>query len=313
MAPSPVYYSLVKNQTEWSSTARLLLEKLIQESGFKLAVDLPIKIHTGEPGNISFIQPQHMDGMIDYLEAQQVKPVFMETGMANGQRTNAVAHRQIAQQHGFTRLPFIVADGEQGNDHMLVPIKGGQHFTECKIASQLNKHDQVLIVSHFKGHSITGFGGAIKMLGIGFASARGKTEAHAVQHIPDGELIDWSQATLDGNWDAKHVKWNDEYVYHDLAFIQRMTEYALAAKKPQHLHIIFATNLVKDCDCDGKPMSPLYPDLGIFASLDPVAIDKAILDMLDKRAGQSTYSGREVFAYAEQIGLGSPSYSLVEV
>jgi uncharacterized Fe-S center protein len=313
MSSSPVFYSLVNDSSQWNQTARQLLEKIVAANQIKLPAELPLKIHTGEPGNISFIQPKYMDGMIDYLESQQVQGVFMETAMANGQRTNAQQHRQIAQDHGFTRLPFVLADGENGDDQDLVTIKNGKHFTECKIASQLNQHNQVLVISHFKGHGMTGFGGAIKMLGIGFASMIGKTEAHAKHQIPVGELIDWDKAVLDGDWEAEHIKWNDDYVYHDVEFMERVAEYALAAQKPGHMHIVFATNLVKDCDCDGVAMQPLYPDLGIFASLDPVAIDKAILDKLDQREGKSTYWGREILTYGEKIGLGQQDYQLVEV
>lgn len=312
MQKSKVFYSPVTNQDEWSSTAKKLLEKIISENQISLESTVPIKVHTGEPGNISYIQPKFMDGIVDFLEEKNINGIFMETNMANGQRTDTQKHIQIAKDHGFTRLPFEVADGEIGNEEVLVPITG-KHFKECKIATKLHKYNDVIIVSHFKGHGMTGFGGAIKMLGIGFASRDGKADAHAKVAIPEGELIDWGKAVLDGDWDADKIKWNDEYVYHDQEFMERVAEYALAAKKPGHIHIVFATNLVKDCDCDGKAMQPLYNDLGIFASMDSVAVDKAILDMLDQRAGQSTYWGREIFDYGQKIGLGSTDYELVEI
>lgn len=313
MSKSQVYFIPVTDQSQWSAIARQLLEKLVEENKVQLPEAMPIKVHTGEPGNISFIHPKYMDGMIDFLQEKSVSPVFMETNMANGGRTKTDIHYQVAKDHGFTRIPFVVADEDEENGEVAVEISGGKHFDKCKVASQLHKHDQVLIVSHFKGHSMTGFGGAIKMLGIGFASRDGKAEAHAKVQIPKGKLIDWDKAVLDGDWEAKHIKWNDDYVYHDVEFMERVAEYALAAKKSGHLHIVFATNLVKDCDCDSKSMVPIYPDLGIFASLDPVAVDKAILDMLDQKAGKSTYWGREVFDYATKIGLGNQEYVLIEV
>ena len=232
--------------------------------------------------------------------------------MANGQRTDTQKHIQIARNHGFTRLPFVVADGEKDHEDLLIKING-KHFKECKIASKLVPYNNVIVISHFKGHSMTGFGGAIKMLGIGFASRFGKTEAHAKVNIPKDKLIDWTEAVVDGNWDAKNILWNDNYIYHDSEFMERIAEYALAAKKPGHIHIVFAANLVKNCDCDGVVMESIYKDLGIFASLDCVAIDKAILDMLDQREGKATYWGREIFDYAQKIGLGNKDYELVKL
>jgi len=313
MSKSLVFYTKVNFQKKWSEAARKLLEKLIKSADFKPEGVMPIKIHTGEPGNISFIKPQFMDGMIDFLEENNIDPIFMETNMANGGRTKTDTHIQIAKDHGFTRIPFLVADGDEKDGEVIIPISGGKHFAECKIASKLNEHENVLIVSHFKGHGMTGFGGAIKMLGIGFASRDGKAEAHAKVEIPKNQLIDWSKAVLDSDQNTKDIKWNDDYVYHGSEFMERVAEYGLAAKKPKHLHVVFATNLVKDCDCDGKEMTPIYSDLGIFASLDPVAIDKAILDMMDKRAGKTTYWGREIFDYSKKIGLGNIEYKLVEV
>lgn len=312
MNKSKVFFTPVSHKSQWSQVAKHLLGELIDDNKIKLESELPLKIHTGEPGNTAFIQPKYMDGIIDYLEESKVKGIFMETNMANGGRTDTKVHIQVAKDHGFTRLPFVVADGDEDNEHVLVPIKG-KHFKKCKIAPELDKHNQVIIISHFKGHVMTGFGGAIKMLGIGFASKQGKTEAHSKVKFLKGELIDWDKAVTDGDWDAKEVKWNEDYVYHGKDFIERVAEYALAAKKPGHIHIVFATNLVKDCDCDGKPMDSIYEDIGVFASLDSLAIDKAILDMLDKREGEKTYWGRYIFDYGEKIGLGNKEYELIEI
>lgn len=237
----------------------------------------------------------------------------METNTASGPRSKGESHRQIAREHGFTRLPFKIADGDDGKDHVLVPIKNGKHFKECKVARLLVESDQVLVISHFKGHIMTGFGGAIKMLGIGYASSRGKTEAHAVPEIPEDETIDWSKAQLSHDKHSGKVKWNNAYVYSNVAFMERTAEYALAATKPNDIHLIYATNLVKNCDCDSEKMDPIYPDLGIFASRDPVAIDKAILDLLDQREGNPTYWGRQIFEYSENLGLGNQEYELIDI
>ena len=313
MKKSKVYFKPVTNQSQWNETAREVLEKFIADQDLTLEKKLTLKIHSGEPGNISFIQPSEMNGVIDFLEERNIKATFMETNTASGPRSKGENHREIAREHGFTRLPFKIADGDDGKDHVLVPIKNGKHFNECKIARLLVESDQVLVISHFKGHVMTGFGGAIKMLGIGYASSRGKTEAHAVPEIPEDETIDWSKAQLSHDEHSGKVKWNNAYVYSNVAFMERTAEYALAATKPNDIHLIYATNLVKNCDCDSKKMDPIYPDLGIFASRDPVAIDKAILDSLDQREGKSTYWGRQIFEYSDNLGLGNQEYELIEI
>lgn len=313
MPKSKVYFKPVSTKSDWAPTARQVLGKILADSKIKLQKELTVKIHSGQPGNISFIKPRHMDQVIDYLEEQKIEATFMETNTAGGPRSEGERHRQIAKDHGFTRLPFVVADGDDGKDHVLVPIENGHHFEKCKIARKLDESDQVLVISHFKGHCMTGFGGAIKMLGIGYASSRGKTEAHAIPEIPEDEEIDWDKAIKKEDPKSGKVDWNDAYVYDNVAFMQRTAEYALAAQKPNDVHLVYATNLVRNCDCDGQKMKPIYNDLGIFASLDPVAVDKAMLDMLDQREGQPTYWGRPILEYSQKIGLGSQEYELIKV
>jgi len=311
MKAAKVYYQPITNKSKWNSTAKIVLKKLIADSKIKLEKDITLKIHSGEPGNISFIKPKYMNAVIDYLEEENVKTVFMETNTAGGPRSTGKNHRQIAKTHGFTRIPFIVADGDDGRDQVLVSIKNGKHFKQCKIARKLHESKQVLVISHFKGHCMTGYGGAIKMLGIGYASKRGKIEAHAIPEIPENETIDWDKAKNESS--TGQINWNEEYVYANFSFMERTAEYALAAKKPNDIHLIYAVSLVENCDCDSTKMTPIYADLGVFASRDPVAIDKAMLDMLDKRQGKATYTGRYILDYAQKIGLGSKSYQLIKV
>ncbi|MBN1168480.1 DUF362 domain-containing protein [Candidatus Woesebacteria bacterium] len=311
MSRSKVYYQLVKDEKDWDRAARAVLEQVVKD--IKLSSKLTLKIHSGQPGNTSFIQQKHMEGVIDLLQEKDIDLTFMETNTAGGARSEGNSHRQVAKEHGFIRLPFVVADGDNGMDHVMVPIKNGKHFKKCKIARQLHESKQVLVISHFKGHIMTGFGGAIKMLGIGYASARGKIEAHAIPEIPDNETIDWGKAVKKRDKKTGKVDWNNAYVYDNVAFMQRTAEYALAAKKPNDIHLVYAVNLVRNCDCDGQKMEPIYNDLGIFASTNPVAVDKAILDMLDEREGEPTYWGRQIFDYSEEIGLGSQDYELIEV
>ncbi len=296
-----VYFHALKNKPgtkEVSGWARKLLERLISENKISLQKEIPLKVHTGQPGNITFIRPDNFDGIIDYLTEKKIKTYFVETGMVNGPRSKGITHRLVAQKHKFTKIPLVIADGEDGEDHVLVAIKKGKYFKKCMIASKLIKPKQIIVLSHFKGHIDAGFGAALKMLGIGFASRRGKMDVHSKNYSEALQSIDWSQ---------------EEKQYHGPIFRQRMAEYALAAvKDKQNIYINFALSLVENCDCDGVPMRPIYKDLGIFASLDPVAIDKACFDLLAKRESKKPFPGDEVFAYAEKIGLGSTRYQLIK-
>lgn len=299
MPKSLVYFHPVKNNPdtkEVSLWARKILEKLISQNNISLQKEIPLKIHPGQPGNISFIRPDNFNGIIDYLLHKKVKTYFVETGMVNGPRSESDSHRNVALKHGFTRIPFVVADGENGEDHELVGINGN-HFKKCMIAKKLIKPKQIIVLSHFKGHIDAGFGAAIKMLGIGFASRRGKIEIHSKVYSKKIKSIDWTA---------------EDKQYHGTAFRERMADYALAAVKgKQNIYLNFALSIVENCDCDGVPMKPIYKDLGIFASLDPIAIDKACFDLLEKREGKKPFSGDDVFTYAEKIGLGSINYELI--
>ena len=309
MTSTVLYQPLTKNQRKNAgAVARTLLKTLIKSKSLKLQTEIPLKIHSGEPGNDTFIKPFVFNEIIDYFLKQGNSPYFIETNTAGGPRGTEVSHRKVAKEHGFTRIPFVVADGD-GFDHKEVPIPNGTHFKKCKIAVKLADLPQVIVLSHFKGHCMTGFGGAIKMLGLGFASGRGKSELHSSKPLPSDKQIDWTHSILKSVGDT--VTWNPEVVYFGQEFAERVAEYALAAARgKRHIYVSFAYDITPNCDCDGKHMENKYEDLGIFASTDPVAIDKAVFDQLTKREGKIPFEGSSIFAYAEKIGLGSTSYSL---
>lgn len=281
-----------------SQIARILLEKIVTENKIHLEKEIPLKVCFGEEGNVTYIKPENFKDVIAYLHNKKIHTYFVETNSSTGARSLATTHTKIAIDHGFTQLPIVIADGEQGFDHEQIPVHNCKHFKSCKIAKKLANLKQVIVMSHFKGHVMSGFGGAIKMLGIGFASGRGKVEAHTKKEISNHEQIDWS---------------NGENLYTGALFRERSAEYALAAvnKKP-HIYLNFAIDIVKDCDCDGRKMTPIYKDLGVFASTDPVAIDKACFDMLEKREAKIPFFGDDIFDYAEKIGLGSKLYQIIK-
>jgi len=300
MSIPTVFFNPVQNESieEQSIIAKKLFQKVVTENSISLEINLPVKVHTGQPGNTTFIRPEFFNGIIDYLEGQNCSPHFVETNMVTGPRSKESTHREVAKKHGFTRIPLVIADGENGDEDISIPVQNGRHFTKAHIATKLAHHKQILVLSHFKGHIATGFGGAIKMLGIGFASRNGKMEVHTKDYTNTQKTIDWS--------DNKKLYWGDE-------FSERVAEYALAAvSNKQYIYVNFMTNITKDCDCDGQMMKPIYDNVGIFASTDPVAIDKACYDMLAKREGRKPFAGEHIFSYAEQIGLGSTSYTLIQ-
>lgn len=274
-----------------------IFQKLVEESNIQLEKELPLKIHPGQPGNETYIKPNSYSELIRFLQSKNINTYFIETNVAGGERSSEKTHIKAALDHGFNQIPYRVADGENGFDQVEVPIEGGKYFKSCKIAAKLASLNQIIVLSHFKGHIMSGFGGAIKMLGIGFASKRGKIEEHSKNIIPDDETVDWS---------------NEAALYTGTAFRERTAEYALAAvNHKQYIYITFAENFTANCDCDGEKMPLVYKDLGLFASTDPVAIDKACFDLLAKREGKKPFEGDEIFEYAERLGLGSTQYELV--
>lgn len=191
MIINDVFFIPTNHQSNLSQVAKKLLATVVEKNKIKLEKEIPLKVHFGEPGNQTFIKPVNFQGIIDYLTEQQIKTFYIETNTAAGPRSNRTNHERIACEHGFTQIPVVIADGEKGFDHQLVSIKNGKHFKECKIAAKLAKQKQIIVLNHFKGHILSGFGGAIKMLGVGFASGRGKTEMHSKVKIADDKQINW--------------------------------------------------------------------------------------------------------------------------
>ncbi len=342
---SQVFFKAIDSysKTQEINLAAVNLLKLIEERRkIEFNPFIPLKVHFGEKGNKTFIEPKNFEGMIDYLKSKGIETAFTETTVLyKGQRRKKEDHLKVAKEHGFTRIPIIIADGEVGEDYELVEIHK-KHFDSCMIAKEIVKERQMIILSHFKGHILAGFGGAIKQLAMGCASKGGKLAQHAnsipkinkfkckacracANKCPQQAIIVHKRAKIDKNkcvgcascmatcpfgaishsWIASLTK----------SFYERLAEYALAAAKgKENIYITFAFNITRNCDCEGHPMKPIAKDIGVFASTDPVAIDQACLDILDQREGKKMLKrGRYVLEYAEKIGLGSRKYELIEV
>lgn len=345
--PSVYFTGSGKSRSEYDASeaaARLMLA-VSEREGIPFGRSVPLKVHFGERGNESFIRPALYDGIIDALLARGVASSFMETSVLYaGPRMRRESHARLAAEHGFTRLPVVIADGEAGESFYEVPI-GKKHFKSCKLGAAFRDFSRFVVLSHFKGHRIAGFGGAIKQLSMGFAAKGGKLAMHmgikpfifrplcrrcglCAANCPvhaiakDGAYrIDAAKCIGCGACFAlcphKAVSiYTPKSIVHALLrrgdFLERLAEYAYAAALGRrNIYVSYAMNVTANCDCIGKKMSPLIPDVGIFASADPVALDAACLDAA--AAAGARFKGRRQLEYAEEIGLGSAKYELISI
>ena len=352
MSPT-VYFSPVDERTcttEVQRISRTLLDTVIRSENVSLRNTVPLKVHFGEPKNVTFIPSENYSGIIAYLRERQVESCFMETSVLyGGKRYKKELHAQTAEQHGFTQLPIIFADGEHGEDFAEVAINQ-KHFKTFKVGKAFLDFDQMIVLSHFKGHMLAGFGGAIKQLSMGYASKGGKLAMHMGEkpHIKSRKCTRCKRCLTRCNVDALHIgetdrdkSWIDreqcvgcgacvaicpekavslftiksvsKFMGIGNPFIEKLVEGALAAQQhQQNIYISFAMNITPGCDCEARKMKPVMDDIGIFASTDPVAIDKACFDMARER-GKKFRAGKKTFSYAAEIGLGKVEYKLETV
>lgn len=354
------------------------LERLFNKAGFKNVFsrgDLcALKVHVGERGCDTFINPIFIRALVDKLKALGAKPFLTDSNtLYLGQRRNAVDHLTIALEHGFAYAtvgaPMLIACGLRGKDAREVEI-ARKHFRNVKIAGAIRDADSMLVISHFKGHALAGFGGAIKNLAMGCAAPAGKREQHSPRFFIRSKncvgcgrclrLCPAGAITLGeepGPGNAKKKASIDKEICigcgecltaclnnavgmdndkEIIPFTERMVEYALGAvqgKKDKLGFFNFLLNITPDCDCCVFSDSPIVPDIGILASSDPVALDKASLDLVNRQAGLENsllktnlepnqdkfkgvwdYTAGEVqISYAEEIGLGSSRYEIIQV
>ena len=338
-----VYFTPIESYQETAkirTAAKKLLQTVVEEEQIVLQGHVPLKVHFGEKGNTTFIGPENFEGIIEYLHEKQTQSSFIETNaLYRGERTTRTKHIKLAKEHGFTQLPVIIADGEHGEDYENVEINQ-KHFHTCKIGKEIARQKQMIVISHFKGHLLAGFGGAIKQLAMGCAARGGKLEQHAnaiplinplkcnkcrtcVPHCPaDAIQIGWLPrinskkcigcASCLAICPFGAISLNPLRASFSTTFYEKLAEYALAAHKDKsNIYLSFALNITKNCDCNGRVMKPITADLGILASTDPVALDQACLDLLDQRSGKKVFGrGRRALEYGQHIGLGSRAYQL---
>jgi uncharacterized Fe-S center protein len=345
------------------------LDSLLRKAGFE-QMDLKrkfvaVKMHFGEPGNLAFIRPNYAARVVSMIKEAGGKPFLTDTNtLYTGGRSNAVDHLASASANGFNRLSagceVIIADGLRGTEYREVEV-AGRHTHSAKIAAAVADADVLLTLSHFKGHELTGIGGAIKNLGMGCAARGGKL----FMHSSSKPVIQQDKCVACGlckeSCPQEAILWNAEkqaMIAYDrcigcgqcIAMCQygaaravldesasvaaeKIAEYALAAVKDRpSLHAGFVMDVSPFCDCWGHNDKAIVADIGMAASRDPVALDKACVDMVNEapqvpgtiledrglQAGDDKFgavhpstSWRAGLSYAESIGLGSRDYSLV--
>ena len=375
MNTSKVYFTNLTNlRTTPSSNLLDKMERLVKRAGianidFKNQF-VAIKIHFGEPGNLAYIRPNYAARLVSLLRELGAKPFLTDCNtLYSGRRSNAVDHLQSAMENGFNPMSagcnVIIADGVKGTDYREIEIDG-QYCKAPKIGAAIADADIIISMNHFKGHEQAGFGGALKNLGMGCASVGGKLELHcASQPRIDTEACKGCNICVKHcAHDAIHLNNNRKaeidyercvgcgqcvaLCQYDGAVMgegdtserlnYKIDEYtkAVLADKP-HFHISFIMNVSPECDCWNHNDAAIIPDLGIAASFDPVALDKACADMVinapiiggNKLAETHPHEhleGEDKFhlihpdtnwqaglRYAEEIGLGSQAYELITV
>ena len=347
---SKVYFKKLEPccaEADISAAARQALEYLLEKENPGLLPEIPVKLHFGERGNRTYIPQSCYTGVIDLLESRGSKLCYAETTVLyGGSRANGENHRKLAADHGFDRLPVVIADGNSGEDAVSVAVPNGRHFKSASLATMLARSEQTVVLSHFKGHMLAGFGGAMKQLSMGFASKGGKMAMHlgvkprirtwlckscglcarrcnenAITKGKKSYIIDPEKCigcgacysicphhsvsilSLGGLWNA---------LTGGRVFREKLIEYALAAHAgKKNIYINFCINITNGCDCEPHPMRRCIDDIGVFVSLDPLAVDQACYDAVAAKGKK--FRGKEQLHYAEKIGVGSSEYELVEL
>ena len=372
MQPSKVFFTDMR--TDFDHPLTVKLQRLIKRAGIE-TIDfadriVAIKIHFGEPGNLSFVRPNFVRVVADVIRAKGGKPFLTDCNtLYPGRRKNALEHLETAAENGFSPASCgcqsIIADGLKGLDEKIVPLKGTKHVKEAKIGQAIMDADIIVSLNHFKGHEITGFGGAMKNIGMGSGSRAGKMEQHCdgkptvdkalcracrqcVKQCAHGAIsynekniasIDQRKCVGCGrcigacNFDA--IGNNSGNSAETLC--EKIAEYTLAVVQNRPcFHINLVMQVSPNCDCHPENDLPIIPDVGMFASFDPVALDQACADacirmpaipgsQLADNAARGIH-GHDHFStsapntdwtitlnHAEAIGVGTRQYELITV
>ncbi|MBQ4513111.1 MAG: DUF362 domain-containing protein [Anaerolineaceae bacterium] len=272
------------------------LQKVYEALNWTPGSSVAVKVSTGEPPNSNYLRPELIGEFVKGLNG-----TIVECNTAyGGSRSNSAMHKQVAADHGFTSFADFDLMDEEGEVEW--PVSGGRRINRAIVGSHAENYTDWVILSHFKGHAMAGFGGAIKNVAIGMSSASGKVYVHTA-----------GTRTSGGIWYSDQDAW-----------LEAMGEMVSGVRDhvgAEHIIYINVMNrLSVDCDCDGNPAEPDIHDIGILASIDPVALDQACVDLVWQAEGNESLvrrieslHGIHTLEHAEEIGLGSRTYNLVSI
>lgn len=367
MESSKVYFSDLRageGRNLLDKLRRLVIRAGMGQMDFKKKY-AAIKLHFGEPGNLSFVRPNYAKVLADLVKEKGGMPFLTDCNtLYPGRRKNALDHIEAAYENGFspfsTGCHVIIGDGLKGTDEALVKIPGA-YVKEAKIGRAVMDADVFVSLTHFKGHEGTGFGGALKNIGMGCGSRAGKMEMHSSgkpevdsslcvgcgkcrrECAHDAITITNKKAKI--NWDkcvgcGRCIGACPEDAIHPTGDLsndilnKKIAEYALAVLKDRpHFHVSLVMDISPRCDCHDYNDAPILPDVGMFASFDPVALDQACVDaclrlepLPNSRLTQMARVSDDPFinshpdtnwvtqlSHAEALGIGTRAYQLIEV
>jgi uncharacterized protein len=321
----------------FSKKIEKILDKLPLE---RLGKKVAIKVHFGEKGCTTYVNPEIVKKVYDKLIGMGKKAALVECNVLyKGSRTNSTDHKKTAKEHGFDFAPIDILDGEYGQE--VVEVNG------CKIGKGIKKYDSLLVISHFKGHIMAGFGGAIKNVGMGIGSRAGKLDMHSsikpvidsgkcsgcgncIKHCNIKAItIDYKTAKINPELcegcamciavcptGAASVPWSGGSSKRLQEKIADYTKAVLSIFSGKTFFINVLENITEDCDCFGIKQVPVMPDIGILASQDIVAVDKASLELANKKGFgkvKSSINKDNQIQTAVDLGLGNSDYKLIEL
>ena len=375
MEKSKVYYT--DYRAKLGEGLPLKLQRLIRTAGID-QIDMEgkfvaIKMHFGELGNLGFLRPNYARAVADVVKSLGGKPFLTDCNtLYPGSRKNALEHLYCAWENGFTPMtvgcPILIGDGLKGTDDVEVPVEGGEYVKAAKIGRAVMDADIFISLSHFKGHEMTGFGGAIKNIGMGCGSRAGKKEQHSngkpvinadacrgckrCLHECANNGLHFDEATRKMQVVTENCVGCGRCVgacnFDAIAFANdaatkelncRMAEYTKAVIDGRPgFHISLVMDISPNCDCHPENDAPILPDIGMFCSFDPLALDQACVDACLRQQplpGSQLYDNmhkegfcdhhdhfenstpeseyKTCLAHAEKIGIGSREYELIEM
>jgi uncharacterized Fe-S center protein len=276
------------------------LVKIFEQLNVELKGKVAVKVHSGEKGNQNFLHPEFVKSLVE-----KVNGTVVECNTAyGGERNTTKKHEKLMEYHGWTK--YFNVDILDSDEDLELEIKNGLQIDKNFVGKKLKNYDSMLVISHFKGHPMGGFGGAIKQLSIGVASTAGKCYIHSAGKVVDQKILWQNTAPQD-------------------AFLEAMADAAKSVVdyfKGNIAYVNIMCNMSVDCDCCSVAEDPCMKDIGILASLDPVAIDQACIDLVNKSTDPgkdhflervNSRHGTHTIDSAEKIGLGSKEYNLIEI